>query len=182
MARGRPPKPDDERLRTNSYPGQAKYPVTWDGVTRGPELPLGLPGIKWCTRTIQWWEIWRNSPQATLFIDTDWEFLLDTALLHNELWKPRREAVTGKDGKIKRQLVPRSVADMRALAGEIRQRVEHFGATVHNRRLQGIAVNPKNDREASEAQIRKDAEEAVNYVESLAKEAARLKEMGDGAA
>ncbi|MFB9776127.1 hypothetical protein [Brevibacterium otitidis] len=48
-----------------------------------PDLPDSLP---WPEETVEWWEMWRDSPQAEHFGSTDWSFLLDTAILHANLW------------------------------------------------------------------------------------------------
>jgi hypothetical protein len=77
-----------------------------DGLQRGPELD----GDGWSERTVAWWESWRRSPQAQTFTDTDWDFLRDTALLHDMFWR-------GKS----------------SVAGELRLRVAKFGATPEDR-------------------------------------------------
>jgi hypothetical protein len=83
------PKPPDQRRRRNADP------VPWstiepDGQLRGPELdPELIPG-GWHPRTLSWWETWRRSPQSQMFIDTDWDFLLDTALMHHTMWAKGR--------------------------------------------------------------------------------------------
>lgn len=164
-------KPDDERVRRNA-PIYDKVQIRWDGQSRGPELPLGLPGIKWSTRTIAWWETWRNSPQAMVMLDTDWELMLETALLHNQFWSPRRESVTGKDGKIKKQIVPRSPAELRSLAAEIRQRLEAMGGSYADRQRRGMKILTDNDEALEDEQIKLDAQDAVNYAEKLARYAA----------
>jgi hypothetical protein len=81
--------------------------VEGDGQVFGPELPDSIP---WPAETRRWWETWRSSPQAHALVDTDWGFLLDTALLHAELW-------SGKT----------------AVAAELRLRVAKFGATPEDR-------------------------------------------------
>jgi hypothetical protein len=78
-----------------------------DEQVRGPDLP---GGIEWPVVTLAWWETWRRSPQAAAFTDTDWDFLVDTALLHARFW--------AGDEKV---------------AGELRLRVAKFGATPEDR-------------------------------------------------
>lgn len=84
-----------------------------DGQWRGPELPDGvLPsGEDWHPRTRAWWRTWRESAQATTFTTTDWDFLLDTALMHHTMWTKGRWE----------------------FAGEIRLRAAKFGATPEDR-------------------------------------------------
>jgi len=79
-----------------------------------PELP---DGYEWPAATCSWWQHWRESPQAQTFIETDWSFLLDTALIHAEFWL----------GDLSR-------------GAELRLRVAKFGATAEDRRRLKLAV------------------------------------------
>lgn len=105
---GRGPAPKDaaERRRRNK-PDAPTIVVTADNETRGPDLP---ETFEWPRATIDWWETWRRSPQAKTFTDTDWSFLIDTAVLHAEFWLGNR-----------------------AHAGELRLRAAKFGATPEDR-------------------------------------------------
>lgn len=107
--RGRPPgsgaKPDDERRRRNAP--EKLTVVTADGKQHGDELP---DTFDWPPATLAWWETWRKSAQASKFTDTDWSFLLDTAVLHAEFWLGNR-----------------------SLAAELRLRAAKFGATPEDR-------------------------------------------------
>lgn len=167
---GRKPKPPEERVRRNK-----PTPITlvkWDGVSRGPELPLGLRGIKWSLRTLQWWSTWRESSQAMYMTEIDWEFMLETAMIHNAFWSPRRDAVTGANGKIKRVLVPRTTVELKNLSAELRQRLAYIEAVIKRRLDQGEKISGISREE----QLEQDAAEAINYWEDLNKEAARLRE------
>lgn len=114
--RGPAPKPDGERRRRNK-PTIVATVVTADDVVRGPELP---EIVAWPAPTREWWETWRVSPQAVAFTDTDWSFLLDTALLHARHWSGDSSA-----------------------AAELRLRVAKFGATPEDRaRLRMQIVEP----------------------------------------
>lgn len=104
---GRGPAPNPDHVRRNADPQPETY-VEADGKLHGPDLPAFEDG--WPRATRDWWETWRRSPQAQTFTETDWSFLLDTALLHAEFWR-------GKN----------------ALAAELRLRVAKFGATVEDR-------------------------------------------------
>jgi hypothetical protein len=42
---------------------------------------------------VAWWDTWRRSAQAQEFTDTDWDFLLDTALMHHTMWGKARLGV-----------------------------------------------------------------------------------------
>jgi hypothetical protein len=110
--RGPAPKDPSERRRRNVTPELVA--VVPDAVVRGPELP---ETHDWPDQTRAWWQHWRESPQAQTFIDTDWSFLLDTALLHADLW----------------------LGDL-SMAGELRLRVAKFGATAEDRRRLKIAI------------------------------------------
>lgn len=69
---------------------------------------------EWHPQTVRWWNNWRESPQASKMLTAvDWDYLLDTALLHHQMW------VSG--GKNSER------------AAEIRMRVATFGATYADR-------------------------------------------------
>jgi hypothetical protein len=90
-----------------------------DGKLRGFPLPSGwVTNPKtgevedWHPATVKWWTDWRKSPQATRMLTrVDWDYLLDTALLHHRMWKT---------GNVE-------------LASEVRLRVANFGATIADR-------------------------------------------------
>ncbi len=68
----------------------------------------------WHIATLTWWDNWRSSPQATrMLTDPDWDYLLDTALMHHRTWM--------SGGSNTERLA------------EIRIRVANFGATVADR-------------------------------------------------
>lgn len=86
-----------------------------DGRLGGYELPEGaLPdGEEWHPITVRWWNHWRSSPQSARMVsEPDWDFLLDTALIHHNMWKNGRWE----------------------FANEVRMRVAQFGATPAARR------------------------------------------------
>ena len=88
-----------------------------DGKVRGPELP---ESYDWPAQTVTWWENWRTSAQSLRMKPTDWDFMLDTAMLHAELWSGNG-----------------------AVAAELRLRVAKFGATLEDRqRLKMAIVEP----------------------------------------
>lgn len=156
--KGVPPKDDDQRVRAANKNWE-KTVVEPDGELRGPDLP-DVFGIVWCRRTKEWWHTWRQQPQTKLMEDTDWETMLETALMHNELWRPR------PDGK---WLSPTAVVNYMA---EIRRRVGAFGATWEDRQKLRLQIVKPESPEEAEARIKRDAEGAVSYVERLAKYAA----------
>lgn len=87
--------------------------MTPDDELRGPDLPIDvLPGDEeWHVRTQAWWATWRRSPQAQTFTTTDWDFLIDTALMHHTMWSKGRWE----------------------FASELRLRAAKFGATPEDR-------------------------------------------------
>jgi hypothetical protein len=105
-----PSKDRSQRVR----PGKdvpATTVVDSDDELRGPPLPEDALPEPWHPRTLAWWDTWRRSPQATTFIATDWDFLLDTALMHHTMWSKGRWE----------------------FASELRLRAAKFGATPEDR-------------------------------------------------
>lgn len=119
---GRGPAPKTQLTRDNDQARRdaATTKVKSDGVLRGFDLPSE---IAWHPRTVQWWQTWRESPLAQTFTHNDWDFLLDTALLHSEMW----------NGEMKH-------------AAEIRLRVSAFGSTPEAR----LRLRLKIDDDAAE--------------------------------
>lgn len=126
------PKDPASRRRRNAAP--VPVVITPDDEIRGPELPVDvLPDHEeWHPRTRDWWRTWRRSPQAQSFTATDWDFLIDTALMHHTMWlKGRWE-----------------------FASELRLRAAKFGATPEDRlrlRMQVAAPDAKPAGEAKPA-------------------------------
>jgi hypothetical protein len=102
--RGPAPKDPRRRARHDSTPSTTLQFVR----AEQPELPESVP---WCERTREWWAMWGESPQAEHFMASDWDFLLDTALMHQAVWA---------DGEYK-------------YAAEVRLRVAKFGSTPEDR-------------------------------------------------
>lgn len=120
--RGPAPKPDDRRARRNKdeIPGT---PLRFVRAVQ-PALP---PGVRWHARTRQWWAMWGASPQAEHFMATDWDFLIDTALMHHAMWSKKQWT----------------------LAAEVRLRVGKFGATPEDRarlRMQFASADEADSR------------------------------------
>jgi hypothetical protein len=66
--------------------------------------------MAWPEPTKAWWLNWRKSAQAQTFSPSDWDFLLETAVLHARFWSGDH-----------------------SVAGELRLRVAKFGATPEDR-------------------------------------------------
>ncbi|MGV7802836.1 phage terminase small subunit [Mycobacterium kansasii] len=118
--RGPAPKPEGSRARRNGSAVSMK--VYTSEPTTQPELPefdvqvevdgaIVSQAFIWPPATRRWWETWGAEPMAADFTATDWDFLLDTALLHARVWA---------EGDLK--LLP-----------ELRLRVAKLGATGEDR-------------------------------------------------
>jgi hypothetical protein len=103
--RGPAPKPA-HRKAGHSKDGHPTTVLRFEQA-EAPELP---PSYDWPAPTRRWWATWLASPQAEHFGSTDWDFLLDTALIHAEFW-----------------------AGNAAVGAELRLRVAKFGATPEDR-------------------------------------------------
>ena len=117
-APGQGAKPAGERRRRNAPAEEQFEVIEADGELHGPDLP---DTHEWPDVTSAWWETWRMSAMAPKFTDTDWSFLLDTAVLHADFWLGNR-----------------------ALAGELRLRVAKFGATVEDRARLKVEIGDPN--------------------------------------
>lgn len=127
--RGMAPKGTRSRARDSKARDAELQHVEDDGELRGPELPEGvLPdGEGWHSRTRQWWQTWRRSAQAQMFIETDWDFLLDTALLHHVMWTKGRWE----------------------FASEVRLRAAKYGATPEDRMRLKLKIETPLDGQPS---------------------------------
>lgn len=93
--RGPAPKDPGRRARANKDPMALR--VIHAEPTEQPPLPdftvqvevdgqLTSQEFVWPARTREWWAMWGGSPLAAEFTSTDWDYLLDTALLHARFW------------------------------------------------------------------------------------------------
>lgn len=133
---GRGPAPKPERSRPNDTARrQSEFTkVAADGQLRGPELP----DFPWHERTVAWFDTWRRSPMAATFIDGDWDFLIDTAMLHSEMWN-------GNPG----------------LAAEIRLRVGKLAGTPEDRLRLRIEVDTEAQQAPKRQRMSKDRRERL---------------------
>jgi hypothetical protein len=104
--KGLAPKDPARRARANKDPN----PTTTIRFV-GAEQPALPDDIEWHPRTRAWWDMWREAPQAEHFMASDWDFLLDTAVLHDAFWRKGQWT----------------------LAAEVRLRVAKYGATPEDR-------------------------------------------------
>jgi hypothetical protein len=111
MPRGPAPKDPAKRQRRNA-PTFATTVIAADA--RAVDPPELLPG-DWHSETLHWWRTWCSSPQASLFLSTDWCALQLVAHHVESYWR-------STDG---REIV--------GLLAEIRRWESKFGATVADR-------------------------------------------------
>ena len=129
---GRGPQPKDpaKRARTNRDPVPLR--IIEAEPVRQPSLPdftvTDSEGVEspfvWPEITVRWWAMWGSSPLSADFTETDWAFLMDTAVLHARYWQG--------DTKV---------------AGELRLRVAKFGATPEDRARLRITFATADDVE-----------------------------------
>ncbi|HTF53581.1 MAG TPA: hypothetical protein VK735_39565 [Pseudonocardia sp.] len=143
---GPAPKDPNKRARKNSDPTPLRL-IQAEAVQQ-PELPtfdvqvsedgeIQHAEFRWPERTLAWWRMWGNSPLSADFTDSDWDFLLDTAMLHAKFWN----------------------GDMK-VAAELRLRVAKFGATPEDRaRLRIVFVSADEAEERHKAPTRPSARE-----------------------
>jgi hypothetical protein len=123
--RGPAPKPAERRA------GKAKDPNPKSSIRfeRAEQPPLP-DGIEWHPRTVAWWAMWRDAPQAEHFMATDWDFLLDTAVMHSAYWSKGQWT----------------------LAAEIRLRVAKVGATPEDRSRLRMIFADADEKDAKRPQ------------------------------
>lgn len=119
--RGPAPKAAHRRARTNA--DAVPQTVLRFERAEAPDLPAD---IDWHPRTRAWWEMWRRSPQADVMIESDWYFLLDTALMHDAMWSKGQWT----------------------LAAEVRLRVAKFGATPEDRARLRLVFADADEKDA----------------------------------
>lgn len=123
--RGPAGKPDGRRARGNK--GKQAQAVFFAESADQPHLPEVRD---WPAATRDWWISWGIHPMAEEFTESDWQFLLDTALLHAAVW-----------GDHQLSFLP-----------ELRLRVAKYGVTPEDRarlRIQFADANAKDSRSTS---------------------------------
>lgn len=136
---GRGPAPKDPRRRARRNADSAATTVIKFERGPQPDLPqfdvqieengeLTSRSFRWPEQTRTWWKMWADSPLSVHFMASDWEFLLDTALLHAQLWS----------------------GDHR-VSGELRLRVAKFGATPEDRARLRIQFAEADDADGGQS-------------------------------
>lgn len=88
--KGPPPSENKRRRNPDTYAGLHSTVVD-DGELVGP----GLEGSSWSAAARSYWEIWRRSPMAKAFLETDWARLRMVLLLVEDyLQRPTAQKLT----------------------------------------------------------------------------------------
>lgn len=143
--RGPAPKPAERRARGNKDP-IAQTVLRFERA-EAPDLP---DDVDWHARTQAWWEMWKRSAQAESFTETDWSFLLDTALMHHAMWSRGQWT----------------------LAAEVRLRVAKFGATPEDRARLRMVFADADEKDEKRAAKRSAASERYGDLRLLSNRAA----------
>lgn len=112
--------------------------------------------VKWHPATLDWYNMWRQTPQSMVFVATDWEFFAETAKLHDMFWSE--------------DLKP---SELVALAGALKGREEAYGGTFEARRKLRLEITSPQHKAAKEAQFKVETKAAVDYAAKLTQEAAK---------
>lgn len=137
--RGPAPKAPGRRARRNK--DEVQVTTLRFEPAEQPDLPEGIP---WPDATIRWWRMWAESPLSDMFGATDWDFLMDTALLHANVW----------------------AGDLSSMP-ELRLRVAKFGATPEDRARLRIQFAEADERDPQEAQRKPTSRERYGNVTRL---------------
>lgn len=143
LYKGLPPDPNHVRRHKPMYEDKFLARRT-DRKLLGPNLP---DNITWSDRTKEWWKTWRRSEIAAIFEPSDWESLLETAVLHNMYWS----------GDLDNRY-------MVSTAAEIRRRVAAYGATYEDRlKLRLKFAPPPEGEEGTEQSTKSNLKSGVDY-------------------
>lgn len=134
----------DPAVRARNNPENRPFRVVELKTCPQPPLPKGFPydgkTFKWPQITVDWWDHWADSPLIDGFTVHDWDYLLDTAVLHAKHW-------LGLDAKA---------------AGEMRQRLSRFGVTPEDRaKLRIILVDADNKEEESKVAAERNSKVSI---------------------
>lgn len=126
--RGPAPKPVRSRKRASAAREAEITAVVDTGTLSGPPLPDGvLPDARdWHPQTRELWDALRRSPLLKDEPPLGWQFLLDTALMHDTMWAKGRWE----------------------FASEVRLRLAKFGATPEDRMRLKVQIKPPSDASA----------------------------------
>jgi hypothetical protein len=110
----------------------------------GAEQPALPDGVDWHARTVAWWAMWGRSPQSEHFMESDWDFLLDTAVLHTAFWSGNSTA-----------------------GPELRLRVAKYGATPEDRARLRMSFADADDKDSKRPAAASSARERYGTLTAL---------------
>lgn len=126
---GNGPAPKDRRSRDRDT--KLLNDLVYNGQVFGDPLPDdvlydkdGNPQ-KWHPMTVEWWESIRRWPLMEKEPEASWRFMIDTALMHHQMWRNGRWE----------------------FAAEIRLREAKYGIMPDDRKRLGLKYKPKADAE-----------------------------------
>ena len=120
-----PKDPEQMANSTRAKAEKAKLRVVTSEAVPAPDLPEFMPdGSEWPDHTIEWWDIWADSPLCEDYRAEDWQDLIDCAVIHGRLWQ----------------------GDYKA-AAELRLRMARHGATREDRARLRIVFATAEQRE-----------------------------------
>lgn len=121
--RGPLPKASHQRERDTARRQAGAQVLQRDDVVRGPELPAYI--VDPHPATVEWWQVWRTSPNAAIFEATDWEVLKRAALLQDATFKAAKPSA--------------------AAISELRLLEERLGATVADRQRLRLSIPSREE-------------------------------------
>lgn len=135
--RGPAPKPTRARPRDSAAREQETKVLVDEGRIYGPPLPEGvLPeDASWHPQTVALWDSLRRSPLLADEPALGWQFLLDTALMHDRMWAKGRWE----------------------FASEVRLRLAKYGATPEDRMRLKVKIATPSDGKPAETATPADA-------------------------
>lgn len=126
---GRPPKATLARQKDQARKERETTTLEDTGDVHGPDLPgESINGEPWHPNTVKLWETLRRSPLLADEPDLGWTFLLDTMLMHHQMWTKGRFE----------------------FAGELRLRLAKFGATPEDRMRLKVKIQTPEKAEKPE--------------------------------
>lgn len=138
---GNGPAPKDPRTRARRNADPITPTYLHLPPADAPELPATMD---WHSQTLIWWDIWTRSPLTDKYTEGDWNYLIDTALIHSAFW----------NGDLK-------------LAAELRNRMAKFGATPEDRAKLRIFNADADDKESRGPQTASQPKGAARRFEGL---------------
>ncbi|UDL14775.1 terminase small subunit [Microbacterium phage Gretchen] len=105
------PKLTHQRERDTKRRQNGSTALVDDGQLRGPEFPYDIIEHPH-PATVEWWETWRRSPQASIFQPTDWQTLKRAVRLQEDtMTAPRASAAAISELRLIEERLGATVVD-----------------------------------------------------------------------